>query len=183
MKRADCVELNGLASIENDPLGTRTFAPQGRVPFGFRQNPYGRAVHDPEMKWIEYIHELASQGFSTEKIAFILNKEDRQTKRAGKWSRTAIWRILKRFKKIAVTKPLCNTPIKSPSSVTPTAVASKAPPNRIRSISPSEKLKHSVPEFPKPLQINDFLKWLPDMDSNHDCYLQRVECYRYTIRE
>lgn len=24
---------------------------------------------------------------------------------------------------------------------------------------------------------------LPDMDSNHDCHLQRVECYRYTIRE
>ena len=26
-------------------------------------------------------------------------------------------------------------------------------------------------------------KWLPDMDSNHDKQIQRLLCYRYTIRQ
>jgi hypothetical protein len=29
----------------------------------------------------------------------------------------------------------------------------------------------------------DDLKWLPDMDSNHDKQIQRLLCYRYTIRQ
>jgi hypothetical protein len=35
-----------------EPLGYRTRAPQGRVPFGFQQNPDGRAAQEPEMRWI-----------------------------------------------------------------------------------------------------------------------------------
>lgn len=26
-------------------------------------------------------------------------------------------------------------------------------------------------------------EWLPDMDSNHDKQIQRLLCYRYTIRQ
>jgi hypothetical protein len=27
------------------------------------------------------------------------------------------------------------------------------------------------------------MKWLPDMDSNHDKQIQNLLCYRYTIRQ
>ena len=27
------------------------------------------------------------------------------------------------------------------------------------------------------------MKWLPDMDSNHDKQIQSLLCYRYTIRQ
>ncbi len=27
------------------------------------------------------------------------------------------------------------------------------------------------------------MKWLPNMDSNHDKQIQRLLCYRYTIRQ
>jgi hypothetical protein len=92
----------------SEPLGTRKRAPQGRVPFGFQQNPYGRTIDESEMRWIQRIQALASQKFSTEQIARHLNKEDLETKRAGKWSRTVVWRTLQQFKKKAVTKSFRN---------------------------------------------------------------------------
>src|SRR5258708_7638036 len=106
------------AEEPSEPLGMRTTAPQGQIPFGFQQNPYGRAVLDSEMKWLERIFELESQNLSTEKIAQCLNEEDRTSKRAGKWSRTAVWRILKRFRTKPVTEPFRNEPAEKLDSVT-----------------------------------------------------------------
>ena len=99
---------------DSEPFGMRRRAPQGRVPFGFQQNLYGRAIYEPEIKWLQRIHELATQKLSTEKIARLLNKEDLTSKRAGKWSRTAVWRILKRIKKKAVTESFRNEPAQMP---------------------------------------------------------------------
>src|SRR5258708_19672747 len=130
--------------------------PQGRVRFGLQQKPYGRAICEAEMRWIERIHELATQGFSTEKIAQLLNKEDRETKRAEKWSRTAVWGILKRFKKKAVTKSFCNGPSESTYSVTPPIIASKAPPAWMLTNSSTGNAKSPRREKPKRLQINHF---------------------------
>ena len=67
---------------------------RGRIPFG----------HGGEAFWIKRIQELNGQGFSSEKIAKQLNQEDHESKRAGKWSRTAVWRILKRLKEKGVTE-------------------------------------------------------------------------------
>ena len=44
------IESDELAPVDDEPLGTRINAPQGRVPFGFHQNPYGRAIYEPEIK-------------------------------------------------------------------------------------------------------------------------------------
>ena len=105
-----------------EPHGSRMPSPQGRIPFGFQQNPYGRAIFEPELKWIERTHELALQKLSTEKIAGILNREDTTSKRAGKWSRPAVWRILKRLDIKTVTKSFCNDPAETPHSVMPLTV-------------------------------------------------------------
>ena len=64
----------------------------------------GLVENEIEMFLIRRIQELAEQGHSTEKIARQLNQEDHVSKRAGKWSRTAVWRILKRLKEKSVTK-------------------------------------------------------------------------------
>ena len=67
---------------------------RGRIPFG----------HGAEAFWIKRIQELNGRRFSSEKIAKQLNQEDHESKRAGKWSRTAVWRILKRLKEKGVTE-------------------------------------------------------------------------------
>ncbi|MBI2069488.1 MAG: recombinase family protein [Elusimicrobia bacterium] len=83
-----------------------THAPiaKGRVPFGQEIDGMGRIFNETELRWIRRIQELATQGWSSEKIAKQLNLEDHESKRAGKWSRTAVWRILKKFKENGVTK-------------------------------------------------------------------------------
>lgn len=73
----------------------------GPVPYGQRQMGLDRVVNEAETKWIKRIQELNKAGLSTEKISKRLNEEDQESQRAGKWSRSAVWRILKRIKKDA----------------------------------------------------------------------------------
>ena len=120
--------------------------------------------------WIRRIQELARQKYSTEKIAQFLNKEDHETKRAGKWSRTAVWRILQRPQKKPVTKLSCNEPTEKPDSAMVPVVASKGPRCRTLHHSSTENSKPPNPEIPKPLQINDFRKWLPYFDAKQYSY-------------
>ena len=77
---------------------------RGRIPFGQKLSTEGLVTNGTEMLLIKRIQELAEQGCSSEKIARQLNKEDHQTKRAGRWTRTAVWRILKRLKEKGVTE-------------------------------------------------------------------------------
>jgi len=77
---------------------------KGRIPYGERQTPVGRSINPSEEHWLKRIRELSADGLSSEGIAKHLNQEDRESKRAGKWSRTAVWRILQRSKKKAVTE-------------------------------------------------------------------------------
>lgn len=69
----------------------------GRVPFGQHEVRGLRAENPSEQAMIEKIKKLHDEGHSGEEIAKLLNEEDRKSKRAGKWSRTAVWRILKQF--------------------------------------------------------------------------------------
>lgn len=69
----------------------------GPVPFGQKQLGLGRTVDESEATWIKRIQVLKRDGLSTEKIAKRLNEEDRESRRAGTWSRSAVWRILKRL--------------------------------------------------------------------------------------
>jgi len=73
-------------------------SPRGRVPFGQRKCGQGRQVNEIEHSLIMDIQRLAAEGLSSEQIARRLNQEDKVSKRAGKWSRTAVWRILKSLK-------------------------------------------------------------------------------------
>lgn len=82
----------------------RLSAPKGRLPFGQKKIEGRRDIDATERRLIEWICTMAAEGCSSEKIAKTLNAEDRETKRAGKWSRTAVWRILQRIKKEGVTK-------------------------------------------------------------------------------
>ena len=59
-------------------------AKSGPVPFGQKVYGLDRVVDDTETKWIKRIQEMEESGFSTEKIAKVLNKEDKESKRAGK---------------------------------------------------------------------------------------------------
>ena len=77
---------------------------KGRIPFGQKISVEGREVNNVEAGWIRRIKELATDGFSSEKIAKQLNQEDHESKRAGKWSRTAVWRILRKTKDKGGTK-------------------------------------------------------------------------------
>jgi len=67
--------------------------PCGQEPLGFE-----RVENEREMKWIKRIQELHEAGLSTEKIAKRLSEEDKESRRAGKWSRSAVWRILGRLR-------------------------------------------------------------------------------------
>ncbi|MBI2069119.1 MAG: recombinase family protein [Elusimicrobia bacterium] len=77
---------------------------KGRVPFGQEMGKMGRVFNQAELVWIKRIQELAAQGWSSEKIAKQLNKEDHESNRAGRWSRTAVWRILKKLKQKGVAE-------------------------------------------------------------------------------
>jgi len=71
---------------------------RGRIPFGQRRDGPRIKENDIEVSLIKDIRRLAAEGLSSEQIAQRLNQEDKVSKRAGKWSRTAVWRILKGLK-------------------------------------------------------------------------------------
>lgn len=71
---------------------------KGRVPFGQRKSGHDRQINEIELLLIKDIQRLAAEGLSSEKIARWLNQKDKVSQRAGKWSRTAVWRILKNMK-------------------------------------------------------------------------------------
>jgi hypothetical protein len=166
-----------------EPLVTRSPATKGRVPFGFQQNPCGRTEHEAEVKWLKRIVELADSGLSGEQITRRNNKEDHESRRAGKWSRTAVWRTLKRFKKKSVTNSFCNDPSLTSHSVTPPTIVSESVRTRICPRCSTEYCLPSNSKKRKALQNNDFGNWLPGLDSNQEYRLQRAMCYRYTTRE
>lgn len=69
----------------------------GPIPFGKKLGDGGLEINEEQFYWIKRIQEWDGLGYSSGKIAKRLNEEDHKTKRAGKWSRTAVWRMLKRI--------------------------------------------------------------------------------------
>ena len=104
--RGDGKEEMKLPTSENSPQPEMAHAlpTKGRVPFGYEMGETGWVVKQTEFFWIKRIQEFATQGWSSEKIAKQLNLEDHKSKRAGRWSRTAVWRILKQLKEKGVTE-------------------------------------------------------------------------------
>lgn len=86
------------AALTKAPANLAMYRGQGRIPFGKKLTEFGWEDNELEMKWIRRIIELKGQGLTTYKIAKRLNAEDHETLRAGKWSRTAVWRTLKALK-------------------------------------------------------------------------------------
>jgi hypothetical protein len=85
--------------LEHGVLEGHLALPQrGRVPFGQKKYGQDRQVNEIELALMKDIQRLAAEGLSSEQIAQWLNQEDKVSKRAGKWSRTAVWRILKSLK-------------------------------------------------------------------------------------
>ena len=70
---------------------------RGPIPFGQKPGANGVEIDENEIALIKRIQELAAQELSSETIAKMLNKEDHQTKRSGRWTRTAVWRILNKL--------------------------------------------------------------------------------------
>ena len=71
----------------------------GRMPFGERTKGLGaRESHPVEMVWMKRILEWAKEGESLSKIANRMNKEDRETRYAGRWDRAKVWWVLKKAK-------------------------------------------------------------------------------------
>lgn len=77
---------------------------RGRIPFGQRRGKLGRESDSIEARWVREVARLSSEGRSLRKIVLHLNKADRASKRAGRWTITAIWRILRRQKERGVTE-------------------------------------------------------------------------------
>ena len=72
----------------------------GRMPFGERTKGFGVRENDPgEMAWMKRMLEWAKEGESLSKIASRMNKEDRETRYAGRWDRAKVWWVLKKAKK------------------------------------------------------------------------------------
>ena len=72
----------------------------GRMPFGERAKRFGvRESHPVEMVWMKRILEWSKQGESLSKIANRMNKEDHETRYAGRWDRAKVWWVLKKAKK------------------------------------------------------------------------------------
>ena len=90
---------SGKVVIKAPPISLASLLPakSGPVPFGQKAYGINRIIDEAESKWVKRIRELKEAGLSTEKIAKVLNVEDKESKRAGKWSRAAVWRILKRI--------------------------------------------------------------------------------------
>ena len=81
-----------------------TLPKRGPIPFGQKLGTKGLEINEKEMILIKRIQELAKEGWSSEKIAKLLNAEDHETKRAGKWTRTAVWRILKKWNRFPLSR-------------------------------------------------------------------------------
>jgi hypothetical protein len=101
--RAMLTEQTGTAKGRMNHRGTSISCiprlPQkGPVPFGQRIAEEGVEEDPDEKRLIRLIQRLAAKGYSVDKIAKRLNQEDKKSRRAGTWSRTAIWRILKSLK-------------------------------------------------------------------------------------
>lgn len=88
---------SGELVFKEPPISLDSLLPaeSGQIPFGMKSYGLNRVVNKAETKWIKRIQELNESGLSTEKIAKVLNIEDKKSKWAGKWSRTAVWRIMK----------------------------------------------------------------------------------------
>lgn len=101
VKMAD-EEKNGIAKPKDAGIsGTPTIVVKmqsGPMPFGQEACGLERVESEKEMKWVKRIQELNKAGLSTERIAKRLNEEDQESRRAGKWSRSAVWRILRRLR-------------------------------------------------------------------------------------
>ena len=101
--RAVLAEQTGIAEASTLHRGTSISSiprlPQkGPVPFGQRIVEEGVEEDPDEKRLIRQIQRLSAKGYSGDKIAKRLNREDKKSRRAGKWSRTAVWRILKSLK-------------------------------------------------------------------------------------
>ena len=72
----------------------------GRMPFGESAKGFGvRESHPVEMVWMKRMLEWSQEGESLSKIANRMNKEDRETRYAGRWDRAKVWWVLKKAKK------------------------------------------------------------------------------------
>ena len=72
----------------------------GRMPFGERAKGFGvRESHPVETAWMRRILEWDKEGESLSKIANRMNKEDRETRYAGRWDRAKVWWVLKKAKR------------------------------------------------------------------------------------
>ena len=96
-------DVPSISNVSQDKLVLEAPS-KGRIPFGEQMGGEGREVNKAEVYWIKRIQELSAQGLSSEKIAQQLNQEDQNSKRAGKWIRPTVWRILKRLKEKGVTE-------------------------------------------------------------------------------
>ena len=76
---------------------------RGRIPFGVKREHGQRFTDLVESALIEQVEKLAAEGLSLAKIVKRLNAEDRASRRAGKWSGAAVWRILRRKKSKGAT--------------------------------------------------------------------------------
>lgn len=85
------------STVQSEPEAVPDICPPrtGRIPFGQSGLDGKRVVNPEEQAWILRVRRWAEEGLSSEAIAKQLNKEDRTSRRAGKWSRVAVWRILK----------------------------------------------------------------------------------------
>jgi len=72
---------------------------KGPAPFGERDTTNGRIANETEAACINRIRELSAGGHSSQRIAEQLNQEGHRPRFAKRWSRTAVWRILKRPQK------------------------------------------------------------------------------------
>lgn len=99
-------EKGGAQKIEDLLISLDSLLPAKSGPVRFGQRAYGldRVINEEEAKLIKRIRELRENGLSTEKIAKRLNEEDKESRRAGKWSRSTVWRILKRLKSEGTSK-------------------------------------------------------------------------------
>lgn len=95
IEKGDGPEKENTTASAKAPANLAMYRGQGRIPFGKKLTELGWEDNELEMKWIRRIIELKGQGLTTYKIAKRLNAEDHETLRAGKWSRTAVWRTLK----------------------------------------------------------------------------------------
>ena len=78
---------------------------KGRIPFGESRAGQGiRKINATELSWMKRILAWASEGHSLAKIVGRLNKEDHETRYAGKWNRAKVWWVLKRVKEQGTTE-------------------------------------------------------------------------------